>query len=116
MSRKNGNKFKSEVTFGTFLLDACDLLECSGLGSNQCVNGRCVCGSAGGICSSTTPVCYGSGLSATCVCYPGSCNEPNPVCDPTDGTCKVSDTTSYTKQFFSGVIFVILRPTLMEKS
>ena len=67
----------------------CDSLECNGLGSNQCVNGRCVCGISASACPATRPVCYGDGLSATCVCYPGSCDEPNPVCDPADGTCKV---------------------------
>ena len=72
-----------------FIIDPCDSLECSGLGSNLCVNGRCVCGSSSTSCPVTSPVCYGEGLSATCVCYPGSCDEPNPVCDPADGTCKV---------------------------
>ena len=65
------------------------MLECSGLGSNRCVDGSCVCGSSGGVCPDIRPVCYGDGEIASCVCYPGSCNEPNPVCDPADGTCKV---------------------------
>ena len=72
-----------------YIVDLCDSLECNGLGSNQCVNGRCVCGISASACPATRPVCYGDGLSATCVCYPGSCDEPNPVCDPADGTCKV---------------------------
>ena len=71
------------------ILDLCANLECSGLGSNRCVDGNCVCGSSGGTCPDTMPVCFGEGATATCVCYPGSCQEPNPVCDPTDGTCKV---------------------------
>ena len=70
--------------------DLCDNHACSGLGSNRYIDGGCVCGSSGAVCPTTTPVCYGNGATATCVCFPGSCNEPNPVCDPTDGTCKVN--------------------------
>ena len=88
-----------------FIIDPCDSLECSGLGSNLCVNGRCVCGSSSTSCPVTSPVCYGEGLSATCVCYPGSCNEPNPVCDPADGTCKVRYTL-LTYQFLILIYFL----------
>ena len=71
-----------------FSLDECDLLDCLGLGSNQCVQGKCVCGTFGGLCPDGKPVCDGDGDNAICKCYSGSCAEPNPVCDQ-DGTCKV---------------------------
>ena len=73
-------------------LDPCAGVECSG-DSNRCVDGVCVCGSTGDVCSSTRPLCIGDGSSAKCNCHPASCEEPNPICDPEDGTCKVGSIT-----------------------
>ena len=69
--------------------DPCAGIVCTGMDSNRCLSGECVCGSTGSSCSTPTPICFGDDLTAVCRCFPGSCTEPNPVCDSIDGICKV---------------------------